>query len=154
MYIILLNILQEILSTFKTLNIVRGKVFLATICKVLTLMVSTLATAIVLGNTIDIALLTNVGYIALGTIIGSMTASVMDRKNRKPQVFKYTIKFCNKEAKESAITELVAKDIDHIAIGTKTLIAYGNNKNESRVIKKLKNAIQMECLSIRNYNLE
>lgn len=154
MNIIILNIIQEILSTFKTLSIVRGQMKLSMICKVLGLMISTLATAVVLGKQIDKELIHNVFFIAVGTIFGSLIAGILDKKNRKPVVFKYTVKFDTKENKQMGIEELQNNDIDHISIGNKTIIAYANNKNESTIIKKLQNMIQTECITIRSYNIE
>lgn len=152
--IILMNIIQEILSTQKTLSIVRGQIFRSTILKVIGVMVSTLATAIVLGNKIDKQLLHNTIYIAIGVILGSIITAFLDRKNRKPQTFKYTVKFATNDDKVNAMNKLAANDIDNISIGSKTLIAYANDKQESRYIKMLKNIAQMECTIIRHYNIE
>lgn len=154
MYIIILNIVQEILSTFKTLSIVRGQMFRGTILKVTGLMISTLATAIVLGNKIDKQLLSNVGYIAIGTILGSIIAGFMDKKNRKPQTFKFTVKFATTADKINAIDKLAARDIDNISVGSKTIIAYANDKQQSKEIKALDNITQKECITIRSYTIE
>lgn len=152
--IILMNIIQEILSTQKTLSIVRGQMFRSTALKVTGLMISTLTTAVVLGNKIDAQLLYNTIYIAIGVLLGSIIAGLMDKKNRKPQTFKYTIKFATSIDKQNAIDILAAKDIDNISIGSKTLIVYANDKQQSKEIKALDNITQKECITIRSYTIE
>ena len=153
MIILITNIIQEFLSTNKTIAVVKGHTFLAAVLKVMLLIVSTLSTALVVGSKIDKTLLTNLMLIALGTAIGSFMASWFQAKKKKPKLYKFLIKFITKENSDEAKSILGEHNIDCLSIGSRTIIAYSNNVEESRLIKNLSNMEYYEATVVQEYDL-
>lgn len=152
--IIIINIIQEFLSTNKTIAVVRGETYKAMFLKISLLMVSTLSTVLVVGNSIDKELVVRLTYIAIGTGIGSLLASMMQNRNKKEKIFKFIVKFEDRESADKAANLCKEEDISFQFIGGRTMVIYSETKETSKKVISLPKMLFYEATVLSGFGME
>lgn len=133
--LLITNIIMEILSTQKTLAVVKNEAFKALVLKISLVVISSLSTAIMIGTPINHDLLLRIAIIGGGTGIGSLIASAIRRD--KIRTYKFIIKVADRASANKCMGELTKNNIDASFIGGRTIVAYSYSKEESATLKTI-----------------
>lgn len=151
--VVVINIISECLSTFKTMATVRGQLVESVIYKVLGAATSVLITALTLEATMDLAFFMRVFYIVIGTSIGSIVSHKIVNRKKREALYKYIVKFDSKESAKEAIKTCEEADITARALGERTLVIYSEDKQKSEFVSSLKNITYYEATVVVDFNV-